>query len=109
MNASTAMWRTFREALREPHKPENMRLIAKAYWYTMLACGLIGAILAIGYGSMQLGSVTSIIDAAEATGRSPQIKLDRAKLDTVVEGFAARTSRYHELKDQPLTVPSPSN
>jgi len=96
-----------REALADPSEPENVRIIAMAYWRALILVSLVLLVcsLTYSYGQFQGGLQVFDVSTASATGSGP---FSRPELDQAVAAFDSRALHYAALKAQPLSDPDPS-
>lgn len=80
------------------HQPENLRRLTDLYWRTLLSLALVVVVGVFTYGILTLNRVLDALGDAYSVAPTPAPALDRAKLNTTVDGFEARGARFEALK-----------
>jgi len=101
---------TFREIYMYRHTPENQRVIAGLYWRVLLISASLLVIFSIVYGVYSIFSTSRARDNFISTVQVPSAAptLDKAKLQSAIESFRARESRFETLKTNKPSIVDPS-
>lgn len=92
------------------HEPEYIRKLVDTYWFTLLLLSVGVTIGALLYGGAKLLEVRGEAEGGDTFSPSEGggTLLDRAKLDSTLEGFSAREANYESLKKNPPKITDPS-
>jgi hypothetical protein len=95
-----------KDALEARHEPEAQALLAHAYWSALISLLALIAIGSVAYGAWEfMRPLTQ--DISSVTVGSPKAPLNRAELQTVLDGFDERNIRFEERRVAPaLADPS---
>jgi hypothetical protein len=91
----------FRSARDARYEPEAQRVLAQAYWSVLVILGAIVMSAGVSYGIYEFTRPLqpSESDVVLGAGKAP---LNRADLQTVLDGFDMRAQEFEERRAAPL-------
>lgn len=94
---------------RERYDPEKIRVLAAAYWETVLALSFFGLIGVFFYGSYIFFGVLQNLNAPySGASITPDAALDRAKLDEILNVYLTRERNFDTARLNPTPIADPS-
>lgn len=88
------------------YEPESQRTLARVYWIALILFFLVMVSAGIAYGAYEFSRPLTPPESEIVVGnRKPPI--NRAELQTVLDGFDMRTVRFDERRAEP-TLRDPS-
>ena len=108
MNVFTNFWPRAKSLWQNRHEPEHLRVLADAYWNTLL---LVTALIVIGaalYGGLKLYILMRPSENNIVLSRGGGAVLNRQDLQATLDGFAKRKEQYDFLKKNRPPIADPS-
>lgn len=89
-------------------EPENMRVIAEAFWRFMLLLAFVGLFGVVAFGAWEFSRVMDALGSAAESGKAPRAVLDRTRLEETLRTLDARRDAFEAAKAQRPAVADPS-
>ncbi|MDE1925024.1 MAG: hypothetical protein KGH79_02505 [Patescibacteria group bacterium] len=109
MNIFNAILMRVRDAYASRFEPEGVRPLADIYWRTLLVLAVTLVLCAVLYGIWDLFGVLDALASVPDTSPPPPAALNRTTLETVVQGFQTRQTRFNDFgSTHSAAIPDPS-
>lgn len=108
MSIFSELWHELRASYAARHEPEKIKPLADLYWRLLLVLTLILIVSVLIWGVFKFIDVVTTLSTAPAGSGTPPVALDRKKLETALEAYAARQHDFNQLKVAPASYPDPS-
>ena len=89
-------------------EPEGLRVLAELYWRTLLFVAMLCIGGTIAFGLWQFVAVLERLSTAQRPEELPPIALNRAELQSTIQEYMTRESRYQETITHPISIGDPS-
>lgn len=108
MNLFLHPWNRMRTIWVYRHEPENMRILADAYWSALLVFSALAFVGLVAYSGVKFYEIYEEGEEAPILSSVGGIMLNREELRSTIEVFDARKSRYESFKKNLPKIDDPS-